>query len=192
MNFERTAKLKKGLFFGLAFIAFAFVVFVLFRNDFAVDMNDLPGAVKKALGIRTVAEQQAALLAQLDVTPAEVFKQKLKDGKVVTVVTGEIQNTSRYPMEHVMVEGRLYDGTRRVRVTTAPVPCGKTAGKTALAGMTSKSVWSFYLDGAAPFNCTINNGFRVPFMVVFETLPPEFNATFKFEVHPHSGKFSDE
>lgn len=189
MNLNRTANMKMRTAFVLAFLAFSFVIFVLIANDWAVDINDLQGAVKKALGTRTVAEQQESLLAQLDVTPAEVFKQKLKNGTVVTVVIGNIQNNSRYPMEKIMVEGRLLDGTKMIRATTAPVPCGRTAPKTAISGMGPKQLKDFYMDGPQSFNCVIKSGFPAPFMVVFNTLPSNFNSTFKFEVHPHSGQF---
>ena len=191
MNPEHTTNIKKGIFIAILFLMFAFVVFVLFRNDWAVDMNDLSGAVKKALGTRTVEEQQASLLAQLDVTPDEVFKHRLKDGKLVTVVTGDIQNKSRYPMENVLVEGRLLDATGKVRLTTPPVPCAKTTTKKALGQLSTKQLADFYMDGAQPFNCIIRSDYAIPFMVIFETLPPEFNATFEFEVHPHSGQFSE-
>lgn len=189
MNFEQAAKMKKGIAAVLAILVISFVVFVLVRNDWAVDTNDLSGAVKKALGTRTVAEQQQSILVQLDVTPAEVFKQRLKNGKIVTVVLGKIQNTSKYPMEKVLVEGRLLGPTKTVHTITPPVPCGKTASKKELAGMGMTQVEEFYKENKQPFNCSINSGEAAPLMVVFDTLPSNFNSTFEFEVHPHSGQF---
>lgn len=189
MDFAQTAKLKKGIAVTLVTLALGFVVFVLIRNDWAVDVNDLPGALKKALGIRTVAEQQESVLVQLDVTPAKVFKRRLKNGKVVTVVTGEIQNNSRYPMEKVLVEGRLLDAAKNLRVTTDPVPCHRTVCADAISAMSESELKKMYMEGDEPFNCVIKSGFSAPFMVMFDTLPSNFNVTFKFEVHPHSGQF---
>ncbi|MBN2715153.1 MAG: hypothetical protein JXX14_04810 [Deltaproteobacteria bacterium] len=189
MNFERSASIKKGIAITVAVSTVGFVLFVLIRNDFAVNMDDLSGAVKKALGTRTVEEQQASILAQLDVTPAEVFKQRLKSGKIVTVVIGDIQNNSRYPMENVLVEGRLLDATKAVRQTTAPVPCGKSVSKSDLGKMTASRLNEIYQNGDQPFNCIIKSGFTVPFIVIFDSLPDSFNSTYEFEVHPHSGQF---
>ena len=189
MDFKRAAFIKGATASVLVILVLSFVLFVAFRNDWAVNMDDLSGAVKKAFGTRTVEEQQEFLLVQLDVTPAKVFKRKLKNGKFVTVVVGDIQNISKYPMERVFVEGRLLDGAKVVQKTTNPVPCGKTTPKGAIGNMGKKQLDAFYMDGEQPFNCVIKSGSTAPFMVVFETLPSNFSSSFQFEVHPHSGQF---
>ena len=60
-DFKRAANIKKGTAATIAFGLFSFAIFVLVRNDWAVNMDDLGGAVKKALGTRTVEEQQESI-----------------------------------------------------------------------------------------------------------------------------------
>lgn len=182
-SFKRAARYKSGFAGIIAFLAIGFVVYVAAMNDWTISINTFEKQLKKAFFLQTEVDKEADLLLQMSVSLKKGYTLRIRKGKTIGVIRGEIQNNAPIDVEHVTLEGRILDSTKKV-VKSVVVPCSLAASDARLRTMRKKDLHHIYQEQGKPLNCQVKSGYSTVFKVVFDELPEYFNSTYIFEVHP--------
>ncbi|MBN2715546.1 MAG: hypothetical protein JXX14_06800 [Deltaproteobacteria bacterium] len=181
-SFRRAATRKAVIAGSISFLAIGFVLYVAGMNGWSLSINRLDQDIKRAFSLQTDAEITADLVQQLSITLGKGYTLKVRQGRTVGVIRGEIQNNSRFDVTQVMLEGRILDASRNV-VSTVVVPCNVKLPDKRLRKVRAQRIPRLYLRGGKPAVCNIRSGYSTPFNVIFHQLPAYFNSTHSFEVH---------
>ena len=186
-SFHRAAIRKLWIAGGISCLIIGFVLYVAAMNRWSISINRLDGDIKRAFFLMTPAEVEADLLQQMSVSLGRGYTLKVRQGRTVGIIRGEIQNNTPVAVSNVMLEGRILDTGGQV-VKTLLVPCGVKIQDNRLRKMRHDRIPLLYRRKGQPANCTIKSGYSEYFKVVFHDLPKYFNSAYVFEVHPYAAR----
>ena len=104
------------------------------------------------------------------------------DGQTILVLTGRIRNDFDFPVSHVRLRGTLLDEGKTV-LNERRAPAGNVLSERDLKTLPMPGILSLLLppDGANGSNLDLKPGAEVPFMLVFDNIPP---SLFEYVIDP--------
>jgi hypothetical protein len=174
-----------GLFMTFVLLgALVFLLYVLYKNDWSLDLANLGEMVENAFGSgapREVADE----LRNLDIVDPErpiVELARLKTGLRVLTVQGVVRNNDTRTRRFIYVQATVLDNHMRP-VTTERAPAGNIFSVEQLASMTPlKLRSSLNPAGSDGSNARLEPGQSVAFMVVVTKVPHDFTPA-RHRVH---------
>jgi hypothetical protein len=185
--FRRAAFIKSMVWGSVAVVFIGFVLFVAYRNDWSISINQLNRDIKRAFSMQTKEDISRDLVQQMTITPGKGYTLKVARGATVGVISGEIQNNTTSDVSHVLLEGRIVDSAENT-VGTVIVPCGVKPTDQRLRKARAARIPNMYLKKGVVRNCSIRSGYSKPFKVIFHEMPRNSASTFTFRVVPHSAE----
>ncbi len=185
--FKRAAFIKSMVWGSVAVVFIGFVLFVAYRNDWSISINQLNRDIKRAFSMQTKEDISRDLVQQMTITPGKGYTLKVARGATVGVISGEIQNNTTSDVSHVLLEGRIVDSAENI-VGTVIVPCGVKPADQRLRKVRAARIPNIYLKKGVVRNCSIRSGYSKSFKVIFHQMPRNSASTFTFRVVPHSAE----
>ena len=165
---------KIVFFIGIMLIGF--FIFVAYRNSWSLSLFELPEQVAFALSDEPT-EQLPSSVKNIDTTMLDK-KIVLSDKDIpYLVVSGEVVNNNPGTRQHIIIRGKLYDGEGKMRME-ARMPCGRIVEEKTLKLTPQDAVTGHFATDGTLFNCSISPNDSTVFQVIFEKLPPDYNALF--------------
>jgi hypothetical protein len=154
-----------------------FLLFVLYRNDWSLDLANFGTMVQRAFGSQAPKRPASRELRGLELTPPEpiVAEAKLSTGERALLVQGVVKNNDTRTRRFIYVRVWLLDA-RGQKVLSAEAPAGNLFSKEQLAGLDRTSIQSHLNPGGSDGrNQRVEPGQTVAYMVVLSGLPPGFS-----------------
>jgi hypothetical protein len=159
----------------VAGIGFSF--FVLYKNDWSLDLANVGVMVDRAFGGGTSRASGDETLRGLEVSVPIVSEAELSDGTRVLTAEGLVKNNDTRARKFIYVRASLKDGHDRT-VARAEAPAGNVFSKTRLAQLSpTKLRSSMNPAGRDGRNAKLEPGETVAYMVVFTAVPHDYSAT---------------
>lgn len=167
-----------GLFLTLALVGvMGFFLFVLYKNNWSLDVADFGGMVDRAFGSEKTKQYVRDELRGLEVDRPIVGEAKLVTGDRVLTVEGVVRNTDTRTRRFIYVRAIVEDNHGR-KVTSVEAPAGNVFSKEQLAKVT-KAKLSAQLNpaGRDGRNAKLESGQSIAYMVVVTSVPHDYSPT---------------
>lgn len=170
-----------GKLFMLIFILFAgFIVFVLFKNDWNVNLNDVPGMVKSALNnsassskeVVSKKKDQTPLSEQFQIAKTEIKAEmiRIKKGKYALSIQGKVKNISTNTRNLISIGAKVFDLERNLLFSKGMYAGNYFTSKQIRRAKTEGVFDALYVQsGINGMNWGVTTGQEIPFMIVFYT-----------------------
>ncbi len=176
---ERSKKIGK-LVTVVIVVAAMLLVFVAYRNNWSLSMPNLGKQIGFAFsgGEREDIPEEA--------TDLEAFVDSRQtilgaDKRAFLAIVGGVINNDSAPRSHILLRGRLFDGSGDMR-SEAKAPCGHSLTEKEIKTTAPGKMEHRYQKDGQFLDCTIKSNSSGAFQMVFDDLPADYNSLFKVEV----------
>lgn len=172
------AKRAFGMFVTLLLVVgMGFFLFVLYQNDWSLDLANFGTMLDKAFGNDDPQRYVRDELRGLEVDKPIVGEAKLLDGLRVLTVEGVVRNTDTRTRRFIYVRAVLKDNYGR-KVMKVEAPAGNVFSREQLSKLTKNKLASkLNPAGRDGRNAKLQAGQSVAYMVVITTVPPNYAPT---------------
>ncbi len=188
-RFARVAQIKSSVAAALFFIILGFFVFIAASNGWKISINRFDQQVKRTFGLLTAEEEEQNIMSMLKVNLEKGYPFRLKKGRRVGIIVGNIQNNAPYNVQNVLLKGVLLNKQRQIVATTI-LPCGVIIPDRKIRRTMNRNIKKLYMVDHNIYNCEIKSGFNEKFKVIFSEIPKDFDSSFVFQIHLESASRS--
>ncbi len=157
-----------------------FLVFVAYRNGWAISIPALPDQIAFAFS----GEELEDLPKEARDIEAIIDRRKIIMNREKTpflVVQGEVTNNATVGRSRIIMRASLIDTVGDIRAQVR-APCGKLMDDSVIEATPKGAMEGHYRRGGALYNCSVEGNGNTVFQLIFDEVPADYDDSFDVRV----------